>query len=313
MNPESKGPFDKDVLEGKATEPPPPLSEKDFIHEPVEPIIRSFPVWLWIFLATILISLIWGMMGWYKGVVSTEKKTEPFLDVTNRDFSVFLWQFPSYIRSNSSKKIGYLTGFFKDKAALNLPDAEKLVSAPPDLVFLYHTWKRLLVPEHTSRAIKPQEFTEFLGQSKEWDPANWPDAPKGYVQFIQSQDYKKTENLQTLPEETLPQIVRMAFQGWINYFKEGAQINEISPTVQEVQHFLEAHPHYKRNYWRNIQEIADQEVAGPDYLHILLHVDLSPTEKLPSQQVPSFLKVALYNAEQAEKEKAQPLTGSSKG
>ncbi len=235
-------------------------------------------------------------MGWYDGIVSTEKKTEPFLDVTNRDFSVFLWQFPSFIRSNSSKKIGYLTGFFKDKAALNLADAEKLVSAPPDLLFLYHTWKRLLVPEQTYWAITPQQFEEFLNDSKEWDPANWPNAPKGYVQLLQGQEYKKTENLQTLPEETLPKIVRMAFQGWNNYFKEGSQINNLNPTVHDVQQFLEAHPHYKRNYWRNIQEIADQEVAGPNYLLILLNKSLNRSEKLPSEQVPAFLKVAMHNA-----------------
>ncbi|WP_068469733.1 hypothetical protein [Candidatus Protochlamydia phocaeensis] len=308
MNPDEPGPFDKDTLESKSSpsqpSSPPPLSEKDFIQESPSPA-AGFPIWLWIFLATAVIAIIWGMTGWYQGVVQKEKKVEPFLDVSNRDFSVFLWQFPSFLRSNVSNKTGYLPGFLSTKETLNLSSTEDLVSAPPDLLFLYHTWKRLLVPNFIPRSIAPGEFEEFLQQVEEWQPKNWKKAPEAYVQLIQKEEYKNLKDLQTLPDSTLPLIVRQAFQGWKNYYKEGSLINEISPTISQILSFLKKYPNYRRNYWRNIEKIANQDVAGLDYLSILLTKSSNLDEKVPVDQVAPFLKVALFNAEQAEKEQAE--------
>ncbi|CUI17344.1 conserved putative membrane protein [Candidatus Protochlamydia naegleriophila] len=310
MNPESSGPFDKDTIESKAPAADQPLSEKDFIQESPSLGSRAFPLWLWIFLATALVAMVWGSMGWYQGVVQHEKKAEPFLDVTNRQFSVFLWQFPSFLRSNVSKKAGYLPGFQTAKETLELGEADAIVTAPPDLLFLYHTWHRLLVPEQVVRSIKPIEFIEFLNQVEEWQPKNWPTAPQDYVKLMESKQFEQMNDLQSLPESSLPVLVRQAFLGWKNYYREGAEINALNPSIAQVQAFLEAHPHYKRNYWRNIQEIAGQQILNDDYLYLLTQRAFNPEESFPANQLAPFLKVALFNAEQAEKETREPARGS---
>lgn len=310
MNPESSGPFDKDTIESKAPAADQPLSEEDFIQESPRLGLSSFPLWLWIFLATALVAIVWGAMGWYQGIVQHEKKTEPFLDVTNRNFSVFLWQFPSFLRSNVSKKAGYLPGFQTAKETLELGEADAIVTAPPDLLFLYHTWNRLLVPEQAVRSIKPIEFKEFLMQVEEWQPKNWPAAPEEYVKLFESKQFETLNDLQALPESTLPALVRQAFLGWKNYYLEGPQINAINPTIAQVQAFLETHPHYKRNYWRNIQTIAGQQILNGDYLYLLTQSAFNPEEPFPANQLAPFLKVALFNAEQVKKEKAEPVKGS---
>ena len=76
----------------------PPLSEKDFIQNGWS--IRSLPFWLWIALTAVAASLIWGGGNWFGGYLQKEKKQDPFLEVTNREFSVFLWQFPNFMRMN---------------------------------------------------------------------------------------------------------------------------------------------------------------------------------------------------------------------
>jgi len=280
----------------------PPLSEKDFIQNGWS--WTSLPFWLWIFLFAVVTSLILGSRGWYEGLLQSEKKHEPFLEVTNREFSVFLWQFPSFMRVNVSKKTGYLPGFLPTGENVTLGTTEDFVSAPPDLIFLYHTWHRLLYPEFIARSINPKEFENFLEQLPEWKPENWPKAPLEYAQMIESKSYAKTEDLQALPESTLPLIVRQAFQGWKNYFMEGSQINELQPTFAQVKTFLETHPHYARNYWRNIQEVNGQKVAGSDYLYDFLTSTFIPDATLPKEQLAPFLKVAIYNAEKANQQKS---------
>lgn len=275
----------------------PSLSEKDFIQNGWS--LGSLPFWLWLFLLAVVASLVWGSMGWYEGFMQKEKRHDPFLEVTNREFSVFLWQFPSFMRINVSKKTGYLPGFLATGENFNVGTAEEFVSAPPDVLFLYHTWHRLLYPEVIVRPISSKEFEDFLEQLPEWKPANWPKAPIEYVQLINSKSYIQIENLQTLLEPVLPLIVRQAFQGWKNYFMEGPQINELQPTFAQVKTFLEQHPHYARNYWRNIQEVNGQKVAGSDYLHDFLTGTFIPDATFPKEQLPPFLKVAIYNDEQA--------------
>jgi len=80
----------------------------------------------------------------------------------------------------------------------------------------------------------------------------------------------------------LPLDVRIAFQGWENYFKDKEAINQIKVTRKQLQEFLESHPHYARNYWRNIV---------PNYLkgHGEEDSELSPDELTP------FLRTALFN------------------
>lgn len=280
-----------------------PLSEENFIQN--KPILSSIPFWAWLFLLAAVGAIVLGSRGWYEGFLQKEKSKEPFLEVTNREFSAFLWQFPSYIRSNVSSKTGYLPGFFTDRENMTIQNAEDYVSAPPDLLFLYHTWNRLLSNDLIVRSISPTDFTQFLEKLPEWQPQNWKQAPQDYVKMITSKSYLQTENLQALPLTTLPLLVRHAFQGWKNYFDEGPQINALRPTVGEVQKFIEQYPTYARNYWRNIDEVAGQPVAGSNYLKLLLVGKPPAEEKIPADELSAFLKAALYNAGQAAGKAAQ--------
>jgi hypothetical protein len=291
-----KGPFEKDVLEENT------LSEKDFIQESPRP--NGFPAWLWLFLVTASIALIWGGAQWIENLLSKDVGSKPFLEVTNREFSVFLWQFPSFLRSNVKQKTGYLTGFQYEKSeTIDLNKTEDFVVAPPDLLFLYHTWHRLLYPDYISRPIPPNEFLEFLDHVKEWQPNYWKEAPKDYVTWVESIKSDQKDDLQDVPETTFPLIVRQAFQGWKNYFKDGPAINKMQLTFSQVEKFIKEHPVYARNYWRNIQKIANQKVAGQTYLSDFLSEIKDPEGKVPASQLSSFLRLALFNAEQAEKEK----------
>lgn len=290
-------PFDQNRQEitGKGEERP--LPEKDFIQESSG--WGSLPVWLWIFLLSTLILTVIGTWNWYQGYFQDKKDEKPFLDVTNRQFSVFLWQFPSYLRMNSPIKTGYLPGFESNTEGVQLSEVENYVSAPPDLLFLYHTWSRLLEPYYISRPIAPASFEVFLNETQQWLPLYWKDAPKEYAALIDNHTYKDKEDLQHLTHSELPIIVRQSYQGWKNYFEEGPDINALEPTFGEVKEFLTQYPNYMRNYWRNLATIAKQQVAGPNYLLDFLHSLEDLEEKVPQNQLAPFLKVALYNAKQA--------------
>lgn len=276
----------------------PQLEEKDFIHE--EYSKNPFPFWLWLFLVTVVTCLIWGGISWYQKTLSWNLQTSPFLQVTNRQISLFLWQFSDFMRANSANKTGYLPGFlYKDKISLDLPFGDEYAVAPPELIFLYHTWDRLISKEALApRPIPIKEFREFLNYAEEWKPQYWPAAPEGYVLFSKSLETTKEENLETLPESSLPFEVRLAFQGWKNYFKEGTLINQVKPTYEEMQNFLNNHPHYARNYWRNIVE---KDV--PEYLKTLTSGKFEPHDAISNKELAPFLKVAFFNDQQALKSK----------
>ena len=89
---------------------------------------------------------------------------------------------------------------------------------PPETLFLYHTWDRLLGAICFRRPISAEEFAAFLKDAEEWHPKNWADAPAAYAALVES-DF--TDDLQ----DRLPLQVRQAFVGWRNYFKEGEEIN----------------------------------------------------------------------------------------
>lgn len=280
MNPPDQSPHKKEK----------PLSEKDFIQDGWS--LSSFPFWLWIFLMAALIGIFLGTSNWYQSYIREEKSHEPFLEVTNRQFSVFLWDFPSFMRINL-KKTGYLSGFSPSAQNFEPETAEEFVLAPPEVIFLYHTWHRLLSSDYISRPITLSEFAEFLDQMTEWQPKNWKNAPDGYAQLVEQKKYVSAGDLQTLPESELPLIVRQSFQGWRNYFKDGETINKIDPTIDEVLTFLIKHPTYARPFWRNIGEIDNVPVAGLNYLKDLLMPPIADA-KLPNDQLSSFLKVAIY-------------------
>ncbi len=266
-----------------------PLKEKDFIQERKNGY--GPPLWLWIFIITAVASMLWLGIFWLTRQMTEQISVNPLLKVTNRQFSLFLWQFPEYMRPHRPDKTGYLPGFYSQKKVTVKPEAaDQYVAAPPDVIFFYHVWDRQIRQEFISRSIPVDEFTEFIIYIEEWLPKNWPDAPTSYITLIQSFPETGTENLQTLSELILPQQVRRAFQGWKNYFKEGEAINQVKPTFGGMREFLQGYPHYARNYWRNLY---------PDYLKTLLMGDFIPGETVPSNEIPSFLRVAYFNFQQA--------------
>lgn len=265
-----------------------PLSEKDFIHQGVKQ--NPYPFWLWLFLLAVFIILGLGASSWYNGKMSSLFRTSPFLQVTNRELSLFLWQNPEYMRAHAQEKTGYLPGFHSlDGVSMDLAASDQYVEAPPTLLFLYHTWRRLVSQEFTSRAIPKEEFKQFLNDEQEWLPRYWPNAPQTYAESLSQLPELHLDDLSALSSEQLPKDVRIAFQGWKNFYKEGKAINNVKPTVKQMQEFLAASPHYARNYWRNIVE-----TQFPHYL-IALQNPADAQAPLPEDQLPPFLKVAFYN------------------
>ena len=90
------------------------------------------PFWVWSFIVLLATALIWAMMLWYNNVMSEEREQNPFLQVTNRAFSLYLWQNPQHMRVHARNKIGYLPGFlYTEKVGLDPKASEEYVSAPP--------------------------------------------------------------------------------------------------------------------------------------------------------------------------------------
>lgn len=269
--------------------PTPELSEKDFIQEGYKK--NPFPFWLWFFLLTTLIALLWGANNWYSGKIGVLFKESPFLRVTNREMSLFLWQNPEFMRINVKEKANYLPGFqYIDKVTLDVANADQFVVAPPDLLFRYHTWKRLVSDEFAQRPITKAAFSEFLSYAIEWHPQYWAAAPAGYVHFIEGLGRNQIENLATLPDSDLPTVVKMAFQGWYNYFKDGEAINQVKVSETQMRQFLTKYPHYARNFWRNV---VMEKI--PDYLKSMSAGKESGDAMVPHEEFSSFLRVAVYN------------------
>lgn len=259
------------------TNTPPPLSEKDFINESYKQ--DPYPFWFWLIVVGAFVAILSGGYSWYEKTIGIEYKDSPFLQVTNREMSVFLWQEPALMRVNASSKATYMPAFqYTEKVSIEAGLAEDYVMAPPNVLFLYHTWNRLVSYEIPLRPINAKEFLEFLSYAEEWQPENWPHAPESYRKIVQN--LANEEKIDLAP--TLPHIVAIAFQGWKNFFLEGDAINATVPSSKQMKAFLEKYPHYARNYWRNIK--------GEDYLS-----SLNTATNLLGKEVPSFLRVAFYN------------------
>ena len=243
------------------------LQEKDFIQERYGK--DPYPFWLWFFILAAFTFGLWFVEGWFSREVRTEYSHNPFLQVTNRELSVFLWQFPEKMRVNAPQKGSYLPAFqYEEKVSLFPNQADEWASAPPELLFMYHTWKRQIGDIWLPRTIPKQEFIQFINYVEEWKPEFWVEAPKEYVQF-----YRGLESFP--PEEDvagqLPLLVKQSFQGWKNFFKEGEAIEQSKPTDEQIKKLIVEHPTFARNYWRNMY---------PEYLQ---------------GSLPPFLKVALFN------------------
>ncbi len=247
------------------------LSEENFIQEKKGG--SSGIVWMAMLLLTGAFLLIFTSVDWSVKQTQIQIEKSPFLRVTNRDFSLFLWQHTDFMRPHIKKRTGYLPGFHLLPKVTPKPEkAEDWVVAPPEILFRYHLWNRLLRGYTYPRDISPKDFRKFLNYAEEWQPQYWAKTPKEY-------DLSKP----------LPKDVQRAFVGWKNYFDEGDLINQAVYTVGQVREFLNKYPHYQRSYWKNL---------FPDYL-LTLENEQNPDVIIPKEEFPSFLRVALYNHTQA--------------
>jgi hypothetical protein len=142
------------------------------------------------------------------------------------------------------------------------------------------------------------EFVEFLENDEAWQPENWPEAPEDYREMVKSLDPTSKEDMQKMPESTLPKDVRIAFQGWKNFQFEGENINAMRATYKQMAEFIKKHPHYARSYWRNISDRGQHQ-----YLKELNQATDESDEAIPPDQLTPWLKVALYNFRMAEANK----------
>ncbi|MEX2305104.1 MAG: hypothetical protein WD595_02825 [Waddliaceae bacterium] len=158
------------------------LNEKNFIQPPS----RGVASWLWVLIAIVLIAIFWIFSASMLDQVRSRLWEKPFLQVTNREFSLFLWQNPEYMRRNQSKEIGYLPGFvsFEGKMTPDPKYADQFVAAPPKFLYRYHLWKFFLGEYVFNRSIPNQEFQAFLAYSTEWQPENWKGATDGYLSLL---------------------------------------------------------------------------------------------------------------------------------
>lgn len=305
MNPNAEEPQDT-IGPSKYAEEPAPLEdnlpgelpEKDFVNTNGFKKNPSY-FWIWTGLISALMMLFWGGFNWYGKTLNTYFSKSPFLQVTNRELSLFLWQFPQYLRQNVSNRTNYLTGFeYESKVGIKEGYAGNFVVAPPEVLFLYHTWDRLLKNEFTQRKVPKAEFLEFLFALPEWNAAGWPDAPEGYKKLLDNLSGESENNLADLPASVFPIEVRMAFQGWKNFYKEGDAINEASYTYEELEAFLKKNPNYARNYWINI--VKDDY---PEYLQVFTKKKFKSEAIVPTPEMTPFLKVALFNWKQAKEGK----------
>jgi len=240
--------------------------------------------WKWAGLFALFIFGIWFIQWSVQSAVQEKIRDNPFNNVTNREFSVFLWENPQYFRAHSDFKTGYLPAFqYLDKQVTVEPElAEQIVIVNPEILFLYHTWNRLLGEYWIPTKIDPQEFKKFLEYDEQWRPFYWSDAPESYVALVESLD-RESGNI----ADKLPLPVRKSFQGWKNYIQNGDAINELQPSYKMVYAFVQKYPHYGRSYWVNI--------FSEGYL-VNLEKNRFSDQKISRQELSAMLRVALYNS-----------------
>ncbi len=266
---------------------PPELSEKDFIQKTSDS--QKWRLWALLGVVFAIGMLFWGAGTYRLEVLKKQQVGKPFLQVSNRDFSLFLWQNPEYMRVNAALKNDYLIGFrVEDKIRVEPLLANEAIIAPPEVLFRYHVWKRLVQTMAVPRKIGVSEFKDFLAYCEEWQPRCWQEAPVEYRTLIEELDSGGGEG--GVLEERLPSEVCFAFQGWKNYFVEGEQINQQKLTCGRLEAFLKIYPTFARSYWKNV--LVE---TCPDYLKTFQEGILSSEDNLPSHELAAFLRVALFN------------------
>lgn len=266
------------------------LKEEDFIQEGFHRDPK--PMWWTLLLLALVIAAFWALSSWRQQQMDEQKDQAPFLQPKNREFSLFLWQNPQFMRANANSKVDYLTGFdFEDKVHLIPGRAEEYVVAPPEVLFVYHTWKRLTREISPKRKVKSKEFRAFLQSCPEWTAEYWGSAPQEYRQLLTTLPQYDEEAILSLPE-----AVHWAFQGWKNFYMEAEAINAIRPSYGEVRAFVQRYPGLERSQWINISA-----KDFPDYLKSLAenHSDETP---YPPRELNGLFRVLYYNETKAQEE-----------
>lgn len=261
------------------------LNEKDFIQEGYRK--NPAPFWIWTSICIFITLLIYLFSNWVEEERVEIYGSTPFLRVTNREYSLFLWQNPEFMRQNMKSKRNYLEAW-GDNLTVDPAEAEAWVEAPHEGLFLYHTWKRLIGDNYYPRAIPLTEFKEFLKADPEWHPKYWKGSTNQYRDLITwIEEGYEYSNLNNLSVYELPIVVRQAFTGWKNFTKESEQINNLKPTYSDLRAFVSNYPHFKRPLWINLVK-----ETRPDYL---IPVQADSHEIVPDSQMDGLLKMALYN------------------
>lgn len=253
------------------------LSEKDFIQESYGK--DPYPMWIWLGVLLLIVAALWSGNQWYRGYLQRQVEANPFLQVTNREMSLFLWQFPEHMRSRQGSKARYMPGFDKEQGAkMEIANTEEYVVAPPEVLFLYHHWKRVIGMARFVDEVSLEALTPFLEALPEWHPHQWEAAPASYRRAVVEGEERIA----------LPLEVAQAYIGWLSYFQLGQQINGHRPTYGDARSLLEDYPGYARGFWRNM--VID---IVPDYLQ---GVETAADETLvPPEEMAGFLRLALYH------------------
>lgn len=257
----------------------------------------NLQLWVFLVLFCAVFGLLWFSACFHTKILSERINRSFFYKVSNRDFSLFLWQNPEFMRANAYNKLGYLPHFNTDQGVQVIPElADQHVSVPSDVLYRYHIWKLLLGKSLANRPINVTEFKNFLRNNPEWYPQYWSKSTPAYKQFIDHLDSLIDVDLQNYSYKAFPLKVRMAFQGWKNYFFEWDDIKEVRPTIEQMKTFLEEHPGYKRCLWRNLL-LSDK----PDYLKPFWGCRSPPSsnDSLNDDELSNFLKAGFYNYSKA--------------
>jgi hypothetical protein len=265
----------------------PELMEKDFISE--KGLKKSSkPTFQYLLLVIAVIALTWWWVSFKQNWIASNN--QEFGKVTNREFSLFLWQNPEYTRRLAYEKDHHLTQFSKDGGVHIVKNhAEDIVEAPPSLVYNYYYWKKFAGDIDFSREIERDFFYSFLESCPEWLPENWNNAPKSYSKISESLLQLSSKEFKEL-QQTLPDNLRQAFFGWLNYYHEGNLINAVAPSYEEVQSFLKEHPNLKRNIWKNL--LLEQ---APNYLQSALDSSIDKEKLYPQGEMTSLFKLLYFN------------------
>lgn len=261
------------------------LEEKDFIHE--EYPKHPYSLWFWLLVCLAVLGGAYWLTGESYSHSEETVRKNPFLQVTNREYSLFLWQNPAFMKQNLRASRYYLPAW-DDRLTVEPKRADEWVEATPEALFMYHTWNRLLGEYYYPRDIPMGEFLAFLKDDPEWDPEYWPKAPVAYKTLVKwMREGNQYQNLRDLSYEEVPLIVRKAFIGWKNYTREGRTIDGLKPTWRQLWTFLEVYPNFKRPFWINF--LREER---PKYLQ---EERVDGREVIPEDRLDGLIKMALYN------------------